>query len=169
MNVQTPYHRSISRWSRVLAGMLAALLAWVIVELAWSVMRGRTPPWFLAKTLLFFAIAGSALALCGFIALTGRAPHWWSRFEGSASNAPGSPFWRRSWPRRPRWLKRASLAGLACLAVGNAVVTTVVLSNVAHTPKSIFMLALVWCLALGVLLATILSWRAAAQVPTPDD
>jgi hypothetical protein len=169
MNVQTPYNRSISRWSRVLAGMLTALLTWVTVELAWSVVHGGTPPGLLAKTLLFLAIAGSALALCGFIALTGHAPQWWSRFEGPASNAPGSPLWRRSWPRRPRWLKRASLAGLACIAVGNAAVITVALSNVAHTPKTFFTLALVWCLALGVLCATILSWRAAAQMPTPDD
>jgi hypothetical protein len=100
--------------------------------------------------------------------LTGHPPQWWSRFEIPASNAPGSPFWRRSWPRRPpRWLQRASLAALACIAVGNAIITTVGVSDVAHTPKALVILALVWCLALGVLGAIILWWRAVPQMSTP--
>jgi hypothetical protein len=168
MNVQLPYQRPVSLWSRALAGLLMALLAWVTVELAWSVVRGWILPWPLVKTLLFLAIAGPALVLCGFIVLTGHPPQWWSRLEalGAASNAPGSPFWKKSWPRRPRWLQRAGLAVLACGSIGYAIITTVGMSDISYTPKALVTLAIVWCLALGVVGAIILWWRAVPQLPT---
>jgi len=169
MNAQSTYKRPISLWVRALAGLLTALFAWVTLELAWAIAHGRHLPWPLVGVLLFFVIAGFALALCGPVVLSGRPPQWWSRLEArsTASNAHGSPFWRRSWPRRPRWLLRASLAALACVAVGNAIITTVGVSDVAHTPKALVTLALVWCLALAVLGVLILWWRAVPQMSTP--
>lgn len=169
MNAQSPFRRPVSPLSRALAGLLTALMAWLTLELPWAVAHGPHLPWPLAGVLLFFVIAGFALALCGPVVLTGRRPQWWSRLEARsiASNVPCSPFWRRSWPRRPRWLLRASLAALACVAVGNAIITTVGVSDVPHTPKAFVTLALVWCLALGVLGVLILWWRAVPQMSTP--
>jgi hypothetical protein len=169
MNVQFRYQRPVSLWSRALAGLLTMLLAWVTVESAWSIVRGGALPWPLVKTLLFLAIAGPALVLCGFIVLTGHPPQWWSRLEalGTASNAPGSPFWKKSWPGRPRWLRRAALAVLACGAIGYAIITTVGMSDVSYTRKALVTLAMVWCLALGVVGTIIHWWRAVPQSATP--
>lgn len=160
--------KHITPWTRVLA---AIFLGAVVIPLfglfyEWTTGRVRISswrgPWH--ETLLSMLGIGFVLAVVPHIVFIGRLPRYWERVEArlmKADNRPGSSIWRRSYGNFvPDWLFLAWI-----LFVGGTVLSYAIIITLSESRP--ILLALVWCLAFGVLVTLTRWWRqAATRVPT---
>ena len=151
----------ISGWSRVLAGLLGALCLLGSTLFVRAVSYNQAPRLGYHE-MLGSVCAGLFLSICVPIALKGYPPRFWARFEArcAALNTCGAPFWRRRVARPPRWVWRTGIAIWILLALSQATILTIGLSDLLHSRRNVVILAAYWCVTLAVVGTLITWWRA---------
>jgi hypothetical protein len=169
MSDHPAYEREISGWSRVLAGLLGGLclLGIALFVRAVSHNQARQPGY---REVIGIVGAGLFLSICIPIAITGSPPRFWTQFEArlTAPTTSRAPFWLRRGASRPRWAWRTGLAIWILLALGQATILTIGLSDLLDSRRTVVILAVYWCVTLAVVGVLIKWWRAQPSSGRPS-
>jgi hypothetical protein len=162
MSNHPAYRQPISGWSRALSALLAALCVLGIVLFIAAVSHNGVPrPGY--HEVLGIAFAVLLLTICLPVALTGNPPRFWTRFEARYTG-PHRTVRALNWLRRPahppRWAWRLSIGLWIFLALGHATISTIALSDLLESRRTVVILAVDWCVTLAVVGALIKWWRA---------